>query len=756
MDIRLKKFNDNLAVRILAFVLCISTFVGTLVGLQATVMAFNQANRSFTLNDLFQDNSYLYSADLQGEFENQVHNMIQLICYYKSEDYIKAGNLLNQNDGELAEAINSLYYNNAYITEAETIIPNEISAVIEGADQIVDFGNPAFRQAFIAANKDQIDIIKSNLIKKQLREFNQLKDELNRIEGFTYYATNGTNVITNLQVKDTGTPKESVFEKNPAYLIYQNGKITKFPTSMEASASVNPNMDQELENRLFGQYNDDLKIYFSFDEQYMTAAERTYQSVSGIRNWLPGLAGCALICFLLFIYLAVTTGRRDEEGNRKLYKIDRIWTEVQLVFIILSIGGGIALAAEAMYSYHRYSYTNGQLGIFIVGYAQYAFSKPEIIMFIAAAGLLALVGLWFILSCIRLLKARQFIKNSFVYLLWQRVVCKICHSLGSKLIDIYKGSSLVKKVMFLAAAGCLLSATVFLAPVVLLVILVFTPKWVKKFEAIQNGVDEVKNGNLAYKIEVKGDDEFDQLARGINEISEASNVAIQNELKNQRLKTDLISNVSHDLKTPLTSMVTYIDLLKSEGLTSENASEYLRIIDEKTNRLRQLTEDLFEAAKASSGAMPVRLEKVELLSLIHQGLGEMDQSIQYSGLDFIINTEKEKYYVVADGQLLWRVVENLLSNVIKYAAENSRVYIDITEQGTSIMLEMKNISKQPLNISSDELMERFKRGDESRTTEGSGLGLAIAKDLVRLQKGWFEIVIDGDLFKARVMLNKPQ
>lgn len=175
-------------------------------------------------------------------------------------------------------------------------------------------------------------------------------------------------------------------------------------------------------------------------------------------------------------------------------------------------------------------------------------------------------------------------------------------------------------------------------------------------------------------------------------------------------------------------------------------------------RLQKLTEDLFDAAKASSGAIPVRIETVDMLSLINQGLGEMEATIEASGLDFIVNAKEERYYVQADGQLLWRVVENLLGNVLKYALPGSRVYIDLKEaagvngRDGQVLLEIKNISKTELNINADELMERFKRGDESRSSEGSGLGLAIAKDLLILQKGWFEIKIDGDLFKAVVML----
>ena len=325
--------------------------------------------------------------------------------------------------------------------------------------------------------------------------------------------------------------------------------------------------------------------------------------------------------------------------------------------------------------------------------------------------------------------------------------------------EFYYGGTVLRKVVLVTLAICILSATVVLAPVVAVLIIVLAPKWVNKYEAVKKGVEEVKNGNLTYKIKADGEGELDRLARGINEISEASSVAIQNELKNQRLKTDLISNVSHDLKTPLTSIITYIDLLKQEGLGSPDAPKYLEILDQKSIRLKKLTEDLFDAAKASSGAIPVKFEKVEMLSLINQGLGEMSDRIEASNLEFKINVQNEKYYVRADGQLLWRVLENLLGNVLKYAQEGSRVYIDLREQNgknggiSNVVMEIKNISKAELNIDADELMERFKRGDESRSTEGSGLGLAIAKDLVRLQNGWFEIKIDGDLFKAVVLLD---
>ncbi len=276
----------------------------------------------------------------------------------------------------------------------------------------------------------------------------------------------------------------------------------------------------------------------------------------------------------------------------------------------------------------------------------------------------------------------------------------------------------------------------------------------------------MKSGNLSYKIPVEADDngpksDLDKLASDINEISQATNLAVQNELKNQRMKTDLISNVSHDLKTPLTSMISYVDLLKTEGLESESAPEYLNIIDEKTQRLKILTENLFEAAKASSGNIPCDITDINITEIVNQALGEMSDRLEARNLEVIVKNELLDGTVRADGKLLWRVIENLLSNVSKYALEGSRVYINLSDVSINrqtgadrVLLEVKNMSKDALNIPAEELMERFKRGDESRNTEGSGLGLAIAKDLTVLMGGIFEITVDGDLFKASVMLDK--
>lgn len=274
----------------------------------------------------------------------------------------------------------------------------------------------------------------------------------------------------------------------------------------------------------------------------------------------------------------------------------------------------------------------------------------------------------------------------------------------------------------------------------------------KKYELIRIGIRELKNGNLEHTIPLSGNGELDQAAADLNTIVDAQKLAIARELKNERLKTDLISNVSHDLKTPLTSIVTYLDLLEKEGLNSESAPEYLGILQSKASRLQKLTEDLFEASKASSGALPVNPERINLVSLVNQAMAELEDRLQGAELDIQLNVKDESSEVRADGRLLWRVIENLLTNVSKYALPGSRVYVDILKRHEMIRLEMKNVSRDPLNIEPDELLERFQRGDRSRSTDGSGLGLTIARDLTTLMDGRFWIHIDGDLFKAVVEL----
>ena len=245
--------------------------------------------------------------------------------------------------------------------------------------------------------------------------------------------------------------------------------------------------------------------------------------------------------------------------------------------------------------------------------------------------------------------------------------------------------------------------------------------------------------------------EFKHHAENLNSIGDGMAAAVEQRMKSERLKTELITNVSHDIKTPLTSIINYVDLLERPH-TPEEGAEYLEVLERQSKRLKKLTEDLVEASKASTGNMSVTLAPTSTLEIINQSLAEYGQRMEAGKLSVLINVPEPAPAVRADGRLLWRVMDNLFNNVVKYAMPETRVYVDVRTSEGNAVISVKNISRAALNVSAGELMERFVRGDASRSTEGSGLGLSIAKSLTELQHGQFSISTDGDLFKAEVTL----
>lgn len=277
----------------------------------------------------------------------------------------------------------------------------------------------------------------------------------------------------------------------------------------------------------------------------------------------------------------------------------------------------------------------------------------------------------------------------------------------------------------------------------------------KQFQAIERALQAIYEGNT--NIELDSDEltgVLKQMAIYIEDIAGGLSNAIQQSLKNERQKTELITNVSHDIKTPLTSIINYVDLLKKEEMPNEKAKEYLEILDSKSQRLKRLTEDLVEASKASSGNIKLKMEKINVNELIKQVSGEFEDRFKARNLEEIMTLPEESIFIQADGRYLYRVLENLYSNASKYAMEGSRIYLDVVPKQTSIVIQMKNVSKEKLNITTEELMQRFVRGDSSRNTEGSGLGLSIASSLTELQGGKFHIYLDGDLFKVTLGFEK--
>ncbi len=352
-------------------------------------------------------------------------------------------------------------------------------------------------------------------------------------------------------------------------------------------------------------------------------------------------------------------------------------------------------------------------------------------------------------TTIRRIKAHVFWKNTVIYHFLKFTLGGLFTNLSQtvKLLVQYGGFILI---------SCILGVISLSVPIVILFLIAFWYYVFKKMLDYMGQIDKVRQKikNMYYgdiqnplkENELYG--ELKQVARELNDISGGLSKAIEEATKSERLKTELITNVSHDIKTPLTSIINYVDLMKQEKIDNPTIQEYLKVLDSKSQRLKKLTEDLIEASKASSGNIKLTMEPLNVKELVKQVRGEFEDRFSKIGLEIIETFPEEDVTIEADSRYLYRVMENMYVNISKYALENSRVYIDVIKTKGKIQIALKNISKDKLNISVNELMERFVRGDESRTNEGSGLGISIAKSLTELQGGKFDIYLDGDLFKV--------
>lgn len=287
--------------------------------------------------------------------------------------------------------------------------------------------------------------------------------------------------------------------------------------------------------------------------------------------------------------------------------------------------------------------------------------------------------------------------------------------------------------------------------VVDLILLLFVIRFLWEGNIVRKAAEDLVHGNLTHKLDTKRlHSIWWTLGSSLNQIGDGMSAAVEERMKSERMKTELITNVSHDLKTPLTSIISYVQLLNDDSLSPVVKKEYLEILDRQSAKLKKLTEDVVEASKAASGVLAVNAEKLNAGELLEQSVGEFEARLRAAGLEPVVQLPDSPVYLSADSALLGRVLENLLTNIVKYAQQGTRVYFDLLLKDDHIVLSAKNISREPLNISADELMERFVRGDRSRHSEGSGLGLSIARSLAELMGGKLDIILDGDLFKAEI------
>ena len=454
-------------------------------------------------------------------------------------------------------------------------------------------------------------------------------------------------------------------------------------------------------------------------------------------------------CLLLFVFLMYSAGRRRGHEGITPNLIDKIPLD------ILSV---VAVTAFSFSAYGAYS---------ILDYIFHYFLQWDIIetLWVMPFILLCIgIAIMFCMSVATRIKLKTFWKNTLVYRVL-KFALRILKGIGGKLYAIFGYIPFTWKSVlaaaFIGGVNFFFGARIFwyhsAAPFFVLVVIdlliaaaaVYLTMDMRKLE--EAGV-RIAEGDLAYKVDTsKMRWNVKNHGEALNRIGEGMQKAVNERMKSERLKTELITNVSHDIKTPLTSIINYIDILKKEGAGSENAGEYIKILERQSARLKKLTEDLVEASKASAGAIPLNSENMDVSELLRQAVGEYDEKLAAAGIEPVI-TSLPYAMIYADGKLLWRVFDNLLSNIVRYSQISTRAYFTVENNGRTVDITFRNISRDVLNVSADELMERFVRGDSARTDGGSGLGLSIARSLTELIGGEFRITLDGDLFKATISL----
>lgn len=470
------------------------------------------------------------------------------------------------------------------------------------------------------------------------------------------------------------------------------------------------------------------------------------------RYALPILClGLLLVAALLYVYLLCAAGRRPGAEGVQPGRLHRVPTDVLYV-----CAAGLAALLLALASLLAFGGT--------LVYASVSAFVPLLLVFAVCGTGEALLLVGVSMSTAVRVKTRTWLSSMLVYRAL-RCLLRGARSAWSGVSAVLHGLPLVWKLL-LACGGYVLLSVVLIneafysSDLYLLLYLLLSAagalllcRYAVGFDRLRRGAQKLAGGELACRVETKGMPRgVRTLAEDLGRVSEGAQRALEERMKSERMKTDLITNVSHDLKTPLTSIVNYVELLKKEELHNETAAGYVSVLDRQAQRLKKLTEDVVEASKASSGAINVRLAQLDAAELIRQCAAEYGERFAAAQLTPVLRLPDGPLLVRADGRLLWRVFDNLLGNAVKYAMPGTRVYFDAEAQHNEALLSVRNISREPLEKSGDELMERFVRGDASRRAEGSGLGLSIAGSLMALQGGTLAVLPDGDLFRADVRL----
>lgn len=567
-------------------------------------------------------------------------------------------------------------------------------------------------------------------------------------------------------------------ERNLAYYVRHNGKVYSNVTSREKATSCSAYMtiQKTASDEYEVQFSNFKNTYIS--STYVTSLMQNLDSLTpddklyiGIYTTYPyedtfrqdnqifseyysytfpalviGVV-TAIAAIWLFVHILRRSGRISGDDTAVyLTPIDRI--PVEILFIV-----GLAELIVIFAALESMAVSDSRSIAEI--------TSLEYIMVVGCFEGLYLLGITWLLSIVRQVKAGCLWQHSLIrsgYIFCRKLVQTVSRqkNLAAKTAECFAFYLLINGVLILmlilgvdnsaplASLGALLLIIGFNAYILILQI-----RKAKGEESIREATKALAEGDLEYVApKMKRLYTEQEIIDNIDHLSDGLHKAIEKSLYDERMKTELITNVSHDIKTPLTSIINYVELIKREEVDNEKVQHYLEVLDKKSQRLKQLTEDLVEVSRISSGNIELERVPIDFGELLRQAMGEFEDKFTEHELKMVERIPEEAHMIFADGRRTFRIMDNLLQNIYKYAMPGTRVYIDLTCENERVRLEIKNISKAPLNIEVSELMERFVRGDQSRTTEGSGLGLSIARDLVRMQDGEFQIYLDGDLFKV--------
>ncbi|ACO86183.1 HAMP domain-containing sensor histidine kinase [Clostridium botulinum] len=690
--------------------------------------------------DLIKNKRYLVKAPYfnNPEFDMEIYsycsNLYNFHITYKNFDYKVAENKVTKE--QLADL--KLFYEDM-IRNSQEDIGNKYISILSTAAQSDD--KDKFTKLTQEKNKELKEVEKENTkteaeLKKEIAlwsysDYKNIKKAIESKKEIKYYIKNSLTkeVYTNLAPK---TNIDSYIKNNSIYSI-------SFPLK-----SYNTKNFLET-NNLLNSFNWEGNIIITKDFNSDGYIFKNYNYYNSIRDRLVKEIIIGVPSLIMGIFMLIIFKRRNYLNSPILNKVKEMYNNIPL---------DLKLFIFVLYT--------AIIGSYLINLS--FFYKP---LGINHFVIITLVSLYILYLIFNVKYAIGLKKDKKQFL----IQCK--GSFINKLLNAFKNSNLNKniklKIAFIMALSSIVAAFVLLvlllgihniivASIVAIIYIVLLIRYLFKkadyLNEILKATEEMSYGNLDYVIKENGESALDKIAHNINNMKDGYKKSLEEQVKSERLKTELITNVSHDLKTPLTSIINYIDLLKKEDLSKDEINGYISVLDRKSKRLKSLIEDLFEASKMSSGAVELNIEKINVTALLKQSIAEFEEKITKSSLELKFKYDNNKTYANLDGKKTWRVFENLINNIIKYSQPNTRVYIDLIETNTKIIITMKNISRYEMDFSADEIFERFKRGDKARNTDGSGLGLAIAKSISELQGGSLNIIIDGDLFKVIVEFNK--